>query len=379
MSNQPPTIPLVDLRVQFHDIRTEVLNAIDDVLSEMRLFLGDNVTAFEREFADYCGVRECVGVGSGTDALVLALRAAGVGAGDEVITVGNTFIATVEAIVLVGATPVLVDIDPDTYTMDPDALAARISSRTRAIVPVHLYGQLADMPRIMRVAQRHGLLVIEDACQAHGAKLAGKRAGSFGDAACFSFYFSKNLGAYGEAGAVLTNNSEVARQIVRIRNHGQTGKYDHQVLGVNSRLDELQAAVLRIKLRHLDDWNDRRRSHATNYNQLLAGTGLVLPSEAPGSRHVYHLYVVRSSNRDSIITGLGEAGVGTGIHYPVPIHLQPAWVAHGFAPVSLPITEAYAREIVSLPLYPELTETEIEFICQQVGAAINSRPTPVLA
>src|SRR6185437_4077325 len=270
-------IPLVDLRAQYETIRGEILPAIGRVLAGMHLFLGDNVVAFEKEFADYCGTRYCVGVGSGTDALMLALRASGVGPGDEVITVANTFIATVEAIYLVGATPILVDVDPVTFTLDVSQLEARITSRTRAIIPVHLYGRIADMSSIAEVARRHGLIVVEDACQAHGAMRDGHRAGAFGAAGCFSFYFSKNLGAYGEAGAIVTDDPEIARTVAILRDHGSPSKYQHTTLGVNSRLDELQAAILRVKLTHLDRWNEKRRTHARTYGRLLADAGVGLP------------------------------------------------------------------------------------------------------
>ena len=363
MMIEPMAIPLVDLRAQYETIKDEVLDAIGSTLSGMHLFLGENVAAFEREFAEYCGVEHCVGVGSGTDALILALRAHGIGPGDEVITVANTFIATVEAIHHVGATPVFVDVDPATLTMDPTRIEERITGRTRAIVPVHLYGRLANMPAIMDLARRHALTVVEDACQAHGASLAGRRAGSFGHAACFSFYFSKNLGAYGEAGAVVTNDASIAREVSSLRNHGSLQKYRHAVLGFNSRLDELQAAILRIKLRRLDQWNERRREGAARYTHLLSGTTLQLPSPHQDKEHVYHLYVVQSEQRDALRAELEAAGVGTGIHYPAPIHLQPAWTAHGYEPVSLPVTEEAATTILTLPLYPEMTDAQFEYVC----------------
>lgn len=363
---EPTMVPLVDLRAQYREIKDEVLSAIGSALEGMQLFLGENVEAFEHEFAQYCGTRFCVGVGSGTDALILALRSCGVGPGDEVITVANTFIATVEAIHLVGATPVFVDIDPETHTMDPRQIEPAITSCTRAIVPVHLYGKLADMASIVAVAHRYSLAVIEDSCQAHGASHGGRRAGAFGDAGCFSYYFSKNLGAYGEAGSVVTDDPEIAQRVAMLRNHGSPAKYHHNVLGMNSRLDELQAAVLRIKLRYLDRWNEQRRAHAANYNRLLSGIGLQLPTSGHGSDHVYHLYVVRGNHRDEIRQSLEAAGVATGIHYPVPIHLQPAWAAHRYRPASLPVTEAAAREILTLPLYPEMSPAQIEYVCDSL-------------
>lgn len=364
--NDMGQIPLVDLRAQFAGIRDEVLSALDRTLAGMNLFLGENVVEFEREFATYCGVGECVGVGSGTDALILALRACGIGTGDEVITVANTFIATVEAIYLVGATPIFVDIDPQTFNMNPNLLEERISPHTRAIMPVHLYGKLAPMPEIMSIAKRHNLVVIEDACQAHGARLNGQAAGSFGDVGCFSFYFSKNLGAYGEAGAVVTDNPDIARSVLKLRNHGSLEKYQHDVLGVNSRLDEMQAAILRIKLRRLDSWNAKRRALAATYGRMLAGCGVRLPPGVDDADHVYHLYVVRTAARELLRQALREAGVATAIHYPIPIHLQRAWSAHHYPSTSLPETEAAANEILSLPIYPEMTSAQVEYIAESV-------------
>ncbi len=366
-------IPLVDLRAQYEPIKREILSALSDALDRMNLFLGENVQLFEREFAEYCGTRYCVGVSSGTDALILALQACGVGPGAEVITVANSFIATVEAIHAVGATPVLVDVDADTCTMDPRQFEARITRRTRAVIPVHLYGRLADLSSIVEIARRHSILVVEDACQAHGARDGQRRAGSFGDVGCFSFYFSKNLGAYGEAGAVVTSNPEIAEHVSLLRNHGSRSKYHHTVLATNSRLDELQAAVLRVKLRYLDQWNEQRRANAASYNRLLAGLGLRLPSVPDQPSHVFHLYVVRSNERHALREGLQAAGVATGLHYPVPVHLQPAWSAHGYETVSLPVTEALSREVLTLPLYPEMTITQIERVCTVVGEILTRR------
>jgi dTDP-4-amino-4,6-dideoxygalactose transaminase len=369
--NDRQTIPLVDLGAQYQSIKPAVLEAIANILDGMHLFLGEQVTGFEREFADFCGARHCIGVGSGTDALVLALRAAGVGPGDEVLTVSNTFIATVEAIYLVGATPVLVDIDPDTYTMDPHQIEAHLTPKTRAILPVHLYGQLADMERICAIARRHSLVVIEDACQAHGATRRSQRAGTFGDLGCFSFYFSKNLGAYGEAGAVVTNNADLAQAVAQLRNHGSLDKYQHTVLGLNSRLDEIQAAVLRIKLRQLERWNQQRREHAAQYRQLLAASGVTTPIDPGDQSHVYHLFVIRSEHREPLRASLEDAGVATGIHYPVPVHQQPAWTAHGYAPVRLPVTEELTEQILTLPMYPELTNAQIAYVADAVERCLS--------
>jgi dTDP-4-amino-4,6-dideoxygalactose transaminase len=355
-------IPFVDLKAQYRTIRHEIQQALGDALEGMDLLLGPNVRAFEAEFAAYCRTRYAIGVGSGTDALYLALRACGIGPGDEVITVANTFFATVEAIVQLGAVPVFVDVDPETYTLDPERLKAAIGPRTRAIVPVHLYGQMADMDAIMAVAERYGLVVVEDACQAHGAELRGRRAGSIGDAAAFSFYMSKNLGAYGEAGAVTTNSRAVAEQVRLLRDHGSIRKYEHREPGVNSRLDELQAAVLRVKLRYLDGWNERRRTHARAYARLLQELEVDLPVVRPGGSHVYHLYVVRLAERDAVREALADRGVATGIHYPIPIHRQAAALGLGRVAGDLRVTEALAGQILSLPMYAELEPEQVSYV-----------------
>jgi dTDP-4-amino-4,6-dideoxygalactose transaminase len=355
-------IPLVDLTAQFRPIKPEVMQAIEDVLDGMHLFLGPNTLAFEEEFAAYCGVRSCVTVGNGTDALHLALRAAGVGQGDEVITVAHTFFATTEAIVMVGAIPVFVDIDPLTYLIDVSQIEARISPRTRAILPVHVYGQMADMDAIMDIAERHGLVVIEDAAEAHGAEVKGRRAGSVGHLGCFSFYFSKNLGAYGESGAVVTSDPELARRLRLYRDHGSEQRYHHQEFGFNSRMDEIQAAVLRIKLRYLDVWNVQRRERAATYERLLASANVGLPVTAPGRSHVYYLYVIRSTDRDGLQRTLADREIGTGIHFPIPTHLQVASRKLGYHPGDLPHTEQATREVLSLPMYAELTAEQQDWI-----------------
>lgn len=361
------TIELVDLKQQYQSLREQVVHQIEQALSGMRLFLGENVFQLEEEFAQYCGSRFGIGVGSGTDALYLALLAAGIGPGDEVITVANTFFATIEAIVHTGAQPVLVDIDPQSYTMDTDQLAAAITTRTRAIVPVHLYGHPADMAPIQAVARKHGLCVIEDACQAHGGEYRDARVGSLGDAAAFSFYYSKNLGAYGEGGMVVTKDRDIATKVQLLRNHGARDRYRHSLMGFNSRLDELQAAILRVKLPHLDSWNTMRRTWAHHYDQQLAEIDqVVTPVESPHAKHVYHLYVVRVRDRDGIQRWLKGHGVSTGIHYPVPIHLQEASAALGYPRESLPVTEAFADQVLSLPMYPELTIDQISYVCQTI-------------
>ncbi len=355
-------VPFVDLKAQYAAIREEVQGAMLSVLDGMDLVLGPNLRAFEAEFAAYCGAAHAIGVAQGTDALTLALRACGVGPGDEVITVAHTFIATAEAITQLGATPVLIDIDPATYTLDPARLAAAIGPRTRAIVPVHLYGQMADMDAIMPIARSHGLAVVEDACQAHGAEDKGRRAGSIGDAAAFSFYPSKNLGAYGDGGAITTNSRALADGVRRLRDHGSTRKYEHQEMGWNSRLDEIQAAALRVKLHHLDGWNARRREHAAAYADLLADCDLLLPATRPGASHVYHLYVVQTEARDFARQMLTNVGVATGVHYPIPVHQQPA--ARGVARVAgdLRVTEWIAPRILSLPMYAELEAAQIAYV-----------------
>jgi dTDP-4-amino-4,6-dideoxygalactose transaminase len=360
-------IKLVDLQRQYQTIRQEVLLTIDDSLSRMELFLGPNVRAFEREFADFCGAAEAIGVGSGTDALYLALRACGIGAGDEVISVANTFIATIEAITMAGAQPIFVDVDPATGTMDPEQVTAAITSRTRALLPVHLYGQAADMNPLRSIARQHDLKLIEDASQAQGARYNGCWVGALGDIAAFSLYFSKNLGGYGEAGIVTTNDPILAERVRMLRDHGSCTRYHHEMLGMNSRLDEIQAAVLRIKLRKLVGWNEQRRAHAAAYTERL--TGLVTcPVERPGSEHVYYAYVIQAKHRDTLRAKLAAQGIQTGIHYPLPLHLQPACAAFACPPGSLPVTERLASHILSLPMFPELTDEEMNRVCEGIRA-----------
>jgi len=355
-------VPFVDLKAQYRSIQDEVRAAFDEVLTGMDFVLGPNLRAFEAEYAAYCQTKYAIGVANGTDALYLALRACGVGPGDEVITVSHSFIATVEAIVQLGATPVYVDVDPETYTLDPERLPAALSARTRAIVPVHLYGQIADMDPIMAFARQHGLAVVEDACQAHGADDAGRRAGSLGDAAAFSFYPSKNLGAYGDGGAVTTNSRAIADHVRMIRDHGSIKKYEHQEIGWNSRLDELQAAVLRSKLGLLDFWNDLRRRHAVRYDELLADLKISTPKARAGTRHVYHLYVIQADGRDFGRQMLTDLGIATGVHYPTPIHLQAAAQGIGRVAGDLRVTERMARRVLSLPMYAELEETQLAYV-----------------
>jgi dTDP-4-amino-4,6-dideoxygalactose transaminase len=367
-------IPLVDLRKQYAPLKNEILSGIEHVLDGMQLFLGENVQALEREFAQFCGVRHGIGVSDGTAALHIILRAMGIGPGDEVITVSHTFVATVEAILLAGARPVFVDIDPITYLMDIEQVKSRITPRTKAVLPVHLYGQTVDMDPLLELAAQHGLEVIEDACQAHGAEYKGRRAGSLGDAAAFSFYFSKNLGGYGEGGFITTNNDELARRVRMIRDHGSERRYYHDLIGFNARLDEVQAVALRAKLPHLAGWNERRRSHAARYKQLLEDTPVATPVARPENKPVYHLYVVRVPQRDELQAWLKSHGVSTGIHYPVPVHLQSAMGLLDFKAGDLPVTERVVGEILSLPMYAELTAEEIEYIAEMIKAFYTIDP-----
>lgn len=367
-------IEFVDLKRQYQTLREEIMPRIEQVLAGMNLFLGENVYRLEEEFASYCGTRYAVGVGSGTDALHLALRAVGIGPGDEVITVSHTFFATAEAIVFAGGRPVFVDIDPVTYTMDPTRIEAAITPRTKAIVPVHLYGHPVDMDPIIEISRRYGLSVVEDACQAHGAEYKGVKAGSLGDAAAFSFYYSKNLGAYGEGGMVVTKDWEIATRVQMLRNHGTRERYRHDLLGLNARLDEVQAAVLRVKLPHLDRWNAARRTWADEYSRRLADLEeVVTPVAQPYAKHVFHLYVIRTPERDGLQRWLKSHGVSTGIHYPVPVHLQRASAGFGYCPDSLPETEVAVREILSLPMYPELTMDEVAYVCQTIRDYVRGR------
>ena len=369
MTAEMVEVPFVDLAAQYGTIREEIDEAISRVLSDTGFILGRDLSLFEEEFAAYCGAENAVGVDSGTSALELALRAYGVGPGDQVITVANTFIATVLAISYTGATPVLVDIDPQTYTMDPDLFQAAITTQTRAVIPVHLYGQPADMDAILEIARSHRLVVIEDACQAHGARYKGRRVGSLGDAAAFSFYPAKNLGAYGDGGMVVSDDQQVASFVRMARNYGQSEKYHHLFIGFNRRLDTLQAAVLRVKLMHLDAWNAARRRHSQRYGELLADGPVALPTEADYAESVYHLYVVRVRDRDRLQRSLRERGISTGIHYPVPVHLQPAYRDLGYERGRFPVAEEYAGQILSLPMYPELTAKAIEYVAQTIKAA----------
>lgn len=362
-------IQLVDLKAQYDTIQDEITEAIQSVIESSAFIGGDAVREFEKEFAAYCDVKACVGVGNGTDAIYLTLRAMGIGTGDEVITVAHTFIATSEAISMTGARPVFVDIKEDTMLMDPALIEKAITPRTKAIVAVHLYGQPCDMDAIMQIAERHGLKVIEDAAQAHGARWRGRRVGSIGDAACFSFYPGKNLGAFGDAGAVVSNDVELLEKVRMVANHGRLEKYTHKMEGVNSRLDGLQAAILRVKLRHLDNWNESRRRHADFYFEALTGGDLQMPVVHEHAEPVWHLFVVRVSDRAGLQAALKQEGIATGVHYPVPLHRQPAYEDFGIAQESLPVTELVAGRVVSLPMYPELTSAQLETIVNAVSTA----------
>jgi dTDP-4-amino-4,6-dideoxygalactose transaminase len=360
-------IPFVDLHAQYLSIKTEVNQAIQGVLDSCQFTLGSEVAKFEEEFAAYSGGKFGIGVNTGTSALHLAVLAAGIGRGDEVITVPFTFVATVAAIYYSGATPVLVDIDRRTFTMDPAAVEAAITPRTKAILPVHLYGQPADLDPILAIAKKHGLIVIEDAAQAHGAEYRGRRVGSIGQMGCFSFYPGKNLGAYGEGGMVVTDNPEYARKIRMLRDWGAEKKYQHVLKGYNFRLEGIQGAVLRVKLRHLEQWTEARRAAAARYDQSFAGSGVRTPVAMPHNRHVYHIYAIRTAHRQAWQDALQADGIQTGIHYPIPVHLLPAYEDLGYKAGQFPHSESAASEVLSLPMFPELTAAQ----CETVALAVK--------
>lgn len=368
-------VPFVDLGVQYRAISAEIDDAISKVIQDADFILGREVRLFEEEFAEFCDSSYAVGVDSGTSALELALRAFDIGPGDEVITAANSFIASALGISHAGAKPVLVDVDPFTYTLDVKALERAITRRTKAIIPVHLYGHPAHMGPIRQLADRHGLVVIEDACQAHGASYKGKRVGSLGHAAAFSFYPGKNLGAYGDGGMVVTKDRKIADRLEMLRNYGQKEKYKHLFRGYNRRLDTMQAAILRVKLKYLEKWNAARRWNAKLYQKHLEGSGVVVPGEAGGAESVWHLYVIRTERRDALKEHLVSKGINASIHYPIPIHLQPAYQDLGYKRGDFPVTEAYADRILSLPMYPELSDRQVEFISQTV-CEFQSAPRP---
>ncbi len=351
-------IPLVDLKAQYSALKPEIDAAIARVIANTSFIMGPEVRAFEEAFAAFCGNHLAVGVSSGTAAIELTLRALGIGPGDEVITTPFTFIASAEAISATGATPVFADVLPDTLNINPAAVAAAVTSRTRALLPVHLYGQPAAMPALAALAQRHGLALIEDAAQAHGGEIAGRRVGTLGHAACFSFYPGKNLGAYGDGGAVTTDDEALAARLRKLRDHGRASKYVHDEVGYGHRLDALQAAILAAKLPHLNAANAARRRLAARYDELLGATDLVLPTTAPDTVPVYHLYVVRTPRREALLAGLRAAGIEAGVHYPLPLHLQPAYAALGYTAGAFPVAEAAAQQVLSLPLFPEMSKPQ---------------------
>jgi dTDP-4-amino-4,6-dideoxygalactose transaminase len=364
-------VPFLDLRAQYESIKNEVSETIQNVLDSTAFSGGLFVEKFEEEFSKFCGCNHCIGVGSGTEALWLTLMALGVDRGDEVITVPNTFIATAEAISYCGAKPVFVDIDEKTYNMAPNLIEEEITRNTKAIIPVHLFGQMADMDPIMEIGRKYKIFVIEDACQAHGAEYKGHKAGSIGDAAAFSFYPGKNLGAYGEAGAVVTNRNEIERKVRMLRDHGQLKKYYHDHIGWNSRMDGIQGAVLSVKLQKLEEWNESRRKNAKIYTNLLSGTnGIVTPWESIDRKHVYHIYSIRIKMRDLLLNTLRNRNIHCSIHYPVPIHMQNAYKYLNLEKGSYPVSEKCAEEIISLPMYPELKESDIEFVTEEIKKVI---------
>ena len=364
-------IPFVDLKAQYQSIKGEIDSAVAGVLESGRYVLGEEVASFEREFARYCGASQAVAVNSGTSALHLALLVAEIGPGDEVITVPYTFVATVATIRYTGATPVFVEIEPLSFNMDVTKLEAAITEKTKAILPVHLYGQAADMDPVLEIGKSHGLTVIEDAAQAHGAEYKGRRVGGLGDLGCFSFYPSKNLGAYGEGGIVVTDNLEYVRALRILRDFGQEEKYTHSLKGFNYRMDGIQGAILGVKLRHLEEWTEARRTHARRYDELLADTPITVPVEMPSNRHVYHVYAIRTPHRDALHEALGAKGIETGLHYPIPIHMQPAHADLGYTRGDFPVSEQAALEELSLPLFPEMSESTPGQVIDALGKALD--------
>lgn len=360
-------INFVDLKKQYKSIKPEINKAIKNVLESSQFILGEEVEKFEEEFAKFTGVKYAAAVDSGTSALELSLRALGIGSDDEVITVVNSFIASASAISFTGAKPVFVDCKEDTFNISPKLIEISITKKTKAILPVHLYGQVAEMDAIKKIAKKHKLFIVEDACQAHGASIKDVKAGSIGDVAAFSFYPGKNLGAYGDGGIITTNSLEIQEKVKLMRNYGQKEKYKHLVLGWNSRLDNIQAAILRVKLRYLSKWNEKRLANAKLYNKYLQNIPVVVPTLFPDYKHVFHLYVIRAKDRNRLANYLSEKGISTMMHYPYPIHLQPAYKSLGYKKGDFPVAEKLANEILSLPMYPELTESEIKYICKKIA------------
>ncbi len=367
------TVPYFDLKAQYALLRDEIREALDRVCMNASFILGEEVERFEQAFAKYCEVKHCVALNSGTSALHLALLTAGIGEGDEVITSANTFIATAEAIVYTGATPVFVDIEPATANIDPAAIQAAISKHTRAIIPVHLYGRPCNMDSIMEIADRHRLLIIEDACQAHGARYAGQRVGGFGHAAAFSFYPGKNLGAYGEGGALTTNDDEVASVARSLRSHGESTRYLHKYVGYNYRMDGFQGAVLNVKMKYLGQWTAKRQACAALYTRLLQDAKVRLPEDPAGAECVYHLLVAYVENRDKVRAELEKMGVQTAIHYPKPVHLQEAFASLDHAPGHLPFTEQACEQVLSMPLFPEMTDEQVSYAAHCLGQVTGKK------
>lgn len=364
-------IPLIDLQKQFKKIKKEIKTVFNDILKDQQFILGPYVKKFEKSFAEYCNVKYCVGLNSGTTALYLALKVYNIGPGDEVILPPNTFIATAEAISICGAIPVFVDIDEKTFNIDPGKIEGAITEKTKAVIPVHLYGQCADIDAVNQIAKKYKLIVIEDACQSHGAEYKKRKAGSLGDIAAFSFYPGKNLGCYGEAGAITTNNNKVAETVRLLRDHGAKEKYHHEIIGSNFRMEALQGAVLFVKIRYLDEWTRLRRKNAKIYNNMLdREIDFILPFEHKDNKHVYHLYVIRTPNRDTIIEKLRRAGISTGIHYSIPLHLQRAYSFLGYKLGDFSVAERLSAEILSLPMYPELKKSEISYVVRKLCKAI---------
>lgn len=359
-------IPLLDLKAQYESLKEEINSAVLGVLESGHYILGPEVKELEKEIADYCGVKYGIGVANGTDALLLSLVAFGIGEGDEVITSPFTFFASAEVISQTGATPVFVDVEPNTYNLDVKMLEKKISSRTKAIIPVHIFGQMADMDEVMELAQKYNLVVIEDACQAIGAEYKGKKAGSIGNAGCFSFFPTKNLGGYGDGGVIVTNDEALANKLRILRAHGSHPKYYHSMIGYNSRLDEIQAAPLRVKCKHIDEWNKKRSEKAKIYNEQLKATPLITPHHADNRNHCYHLYIVQSEKREELIDFLKKEGVSTGIYYPVPLHLQEVYKDLGYEEGSLPVSEELAKRTFAIPLYPELTKEQQSYVIDKI-------------
>jgi len=365
-------INFADLKKEYDEISSEITATVDRVLTSGFFIMGEELTNFEDEFSSYTETKYAIGVNSGSDALFLAIKALGIGEGDEVITTSHTFISTVDSIVRNGAIPVFVDIDLDTYCLDITKIEEKITKRTKAILPVHLYGHPADMDPIMAISLKHNLFVIEDACQAHGAIYKNKKVGGIGHIGCFSFYPTKNLGAYGDGGIAVTNNEQIANRLKKLRSYGQSKKYYHDFVGINSRLDEMQAAILRVKLKHLDKWNDSRRKIAKLYGKLLANVGgIITPQEADYAKHVYHIYAIRTENRDDFMAALAENEVFCGIHYPIPLHLQGAYSSLGYKKGDFPVIEKCCQQLVSLPMFPELTHEQIGYVVEKIKNIVN--------